>query len=219
MTFVPAMGIQDRKSREFLRREQELLRAALLLANRDNWQDVTIEQLAQKTEIGKGTVYKHFRSKDDLYARLAVEFHNLVLARLRAIDPDQEPLQHLRAIVAAFWAVYRTHDEYQRVVEYCQRPDFRRSVSEPLRRALDEVDAALAAIIDGVVRKGIAAGDLPDRPVPLLLFGAQSALFGALRLLWMDCLPGPKEQYLEELTAFVLAGLTRSSSASRRRRG
>ena len=57
-----------------------------------------------------------------------------------------------------------------------------------------------------------------DRPHQLALFGAQSALFGALRLLWMDCLPGPKDQYVDELTEFILAGLTRGRASARTRR-
>src|ERR1043165_5128642 len=97
------MGIRDRKAREFQRREDDILRAALALSNRDDWQAVTIDQIAQKAEIGKGTVYKHFTSKDDIYARLAVNFHRLVLQRLRAIDPALAALEKLREIVKVFW--------------------------------------------------------------------------------------------------------------------
>ena len=61
---VGQMSIHDRKAREFQRREEDILKAALALSNRDDWQAVTIEQIAQKAEIGKGTVYKHFPSKD-----------------------------------------------------------------------------------------------------------------------------------------------------------
>ena len=53
----------------------------------------------------------------------------------------------------------------------------------------------------------------------MLLFGAQAALVGALKLLWMGHLAGPKEQYLEELSAFVLAGLTRQARVSSRGAG
>ena len=49
------MSIQDRRAREFVRREQDILQAALALSNRDDWQTVTIDQIAPKAEIGKGT--------------------------------------------------------------------------------------------------------------------------------------------------------------------
>jgi hypothetical protein len=57
------MGVQDRKAREFQRRADDTLKAALALSNRDDWQAVTIEQIAQKAEIGKGTVHRHFPRK------------------------------------------------------------------------------------------------------------------------------------------------------------
>lgn len=210
------MGIQDRKAREFQRREDDLLKAALALSNRDDWQSVTIEQVAQKAEIGKGTVYKHFPSKDDIYAQLAVRFHRIVLARLRAIEPAEPALERLRAIIRVFWEVYRDHAEYQRVVEYCQRPDFKRQIDDAARTALEDVEAGFAVVIGDALRAAVAEGTVTDSPPQLMLFGAQAALFGALRLLWMDCLPGPKDQYLDELTSFVLAGLTRRPAKGRR---
>jgi AcrR family transcriptional regulator len=214
---ISHMGIQDRKAREFQRREADLLHAALALSNRDDWQAVTIDQIAQKAEIGKGTVYKHFASKDEMYARLAIDFHRLVLAKLRNIDPALPTVERLRQVLKIFWEIYATHTEYQRVVEYCERPDFKRSIDERMRRQMHELESAFGAVIHDLVKQGIAEGALPNRPVPLLLFGAQSALVGALKLLWIGALGGPKEQYLEELTAFVLAGLTRQRSGSGRR--
>ena len=35
-------------------------------------------------------------------------------------------------------------------------------------------------------------GVFPNRPIPLMLFGAQAALTGALKLLWIGCLPAPR---------------------------
>jgi AcrR family transcriptional regulator len=212
------MGIQERRAREFARREDDILRAALALSNRDDWQTVTIEQIAQKAEIGKGTVYKHFTSKDDIYARLAVNFQGLLLKRVQAIDASWSALDRLSALVRVFWEVYRTHGEYQRVVEYCQRPDFQRALSESSRLQLQQIEAGFTEAIRGMVEQGIAERTLPRRPLSLMLFGAQSALVGALRLLWLDCLPGPQDQYLDELTAFIVAGLTRTPSSARRRK-
>jgi AcrR family transcriptional regulator len=213
------MGVQDRKGREFQRREVDLLQAALTLSNRDDWQTITIDQIAQKAEIGKGTVYKHFPSKDEIYARLALDFHRLVLARLRGIDPTLRAADGIRQVLRIFWEIYGAHTEYQRVVDYCERPDFQRRLSENTRRQMQELEAGFAAVIHGIVKQGIREGFLPDRPDSLLLFGAQAALVGALKLLWIGRLAGAKEQYLDELTAFTVAGLTRPVPRRHRTRG
>ena len=209
------MGIADRKAREFQRRESDLLQAALALSNRDDWQTVTIEQIAQKAEIGKGTVYKHFSSKDEIYARLALDFHRLVLRRVLAIDASLSTTDRLKGLLRAFWDVYGTHTEYQRVVEYCERPDFKRRVGDDLRRQMQELEGSFETAIQDIVRQGVAERLLPNRSSHLALFGAQAALVGALKLRWIGCLSVPTDQYLEELTGFVLAGLTRASRRTR----
>jgi hypothetical protein len=54
-----AMGVPERKEREFPLAERGDFDAALSLFDRDDWR-VTIDDIAQKAEIGKGTVYLHF---------------------------------------------------------------------------------------------------------------------------------------------------------------
>jgi len=57
----------------FQQREGLLLAAARQLFQAQPWDRVTIAELAQQAGIGKGTVYKHFPSKEALYARLVLD--------------------------------------------------------------------------------------------------------------------------------------------------
>src|SRR5438309_2310487 len=97
------MTILERREREFKQREEIILAAALSLFNRDDWQAVTIDQIAAKAEIGKGTVYKHFTTKDEIYAKLVVEFHRNILSEIRKIDPAQPPLKAIGESMDVFW--------------------------------------------------------------------------------------------------------------------
>ena len=83
------MSIQERKAREFNRRESEILNAALALFGRADWELVTVEEISRKAEVGKGTIYKHFESKDEIYARLALEFNRKLLAQILAATRGQ----------------------------------------------------------------------------------------------------------------------------------
>lgn len=203
------MGIRERKEREFQRREREVLDAALALFSDDGWQSVTVEQIAERAEIGKGTVYKHFESKDEIYAVLAAEFREAALAEVEAIDRSLPVLARLRQLIRVFWEQHRRAEAYQRLVEYCDRDDFRKGLSEPAQERLAELDARFQAVIDGVLQDGIDQGILPRKPLPALVFGPMAALQGAVRLLWSEC-QGPDlrpEHYLEEITNFILAGM------------
>ena len=206
------MGIQERKEREFHRREQEILHAALSLFNRDDWQSVTIEEIAQASEIGKGTVYKHFSSKEDIYARLAIDFNGKLLERLRGISPDLDVLGRLRAMIRVFWETHLHGDQYHRLVQYCEREDFRRNISEISREEIRELDEEFQVLVAALVEEGIHQGDFPATKSPqMLLFGAKAALLGAIRLVRGGCFEmsvASPEEYLEEVTEFIVAGLT-----------
>jgi AcrR family transcriptional regulator len=207
-TDTGVMGIQERKEREFHRREREILDAALNLFGRADWQAVTVEQIAERAEIGKGTVYKHFASKDEIYARLAADFQKRALEKLERIDPALPVLQRLRMIIAIFWEQHMEGNEYQHLVQYCEREDFRKSLAPEAQAELSELDARFQAFIDGVLEDGIEQGILPRKPRQALIFGAVAALNGATRMA-CSCLPAgePRQHYLNELTNFILAGM------------
>ena len=216
------MGIPERKEREFLRREQEILDAAMRLFSRDDWQAVTIEEIAQASEIGKGTIYKHFPSKEDIYARFALVFNRKLLDRLRTVDTSQDTLMQLRSIIRAFWEFHLSSPEYHHLVQYCGREDFRRTVSEETRAEILELDQEFNILIAALVQAGIEEGVFPrNKPLPLLLFGAQAALFGAVRMAGGGCaqLMGTEttsEEFLEELTEFIVTGLTQARQQAQR---
>jgi AcrR family transcriptional regulator len=203
------MGIQERREREFRRREREILDAALALCACDDWQGVTVEQIADRAEIGKGTVYKHFASKDEIYARLALEFETEAVERLERIDASLPVVQRLRQIIAIIWDQHRQGAEYHRLVQFCEREDFRKTLPDEVRAELAALDERFNAHVDRVLRDGIEQGILPRKPVQALVFGPQAALQGAVRMIWGGRLERGSGEiaHLEEITNFILAGM------------
>ncbi|WP_288476722.1 TetR/AcrR family transcriptional regulator [uncultured Pseudomonas sp.] len=68
------MQKESRKVREFRRREQEILDTALQLFLTEGEDSVTVEMIAEAVGIGKGTIYKHFKSKAEIYLRLMLDY-------------------------------------------------------------------------------------------------------------------------------------------------
>jgi AcrR family transcriptional regulator len=202
------VGIQERKEREFMRREREILDAALELFGTEDWQAVTVEQIADRAEIGKGTVYKHFASKDEIYARLAADFQLQALERLERIDASLPVLQRLRQIITIFWQQHLSGNQYQHLVQYCERDDFRKSLAPEAQQHLAQLDARFQAAVDAVLEEGMAQGILPRKSREALVLGPMAALTGATRIA-CNCMPGDvtSEEYLGELTNFILAGM------------
>jgi AcrR family transcriptional regulator len=60
----------ERQQNFLLRKEKILSMAEKLLL--DNNQDITLGELASELDIAKGTIYKHFKSKNQLYLELII---------------------------------------------------------------------------------------------------------------------------------------------------
>ena len=82
------MGVKERKAREFKRREDDILETSYDLLSEMEPGQVTMEQIAEKAEIGRGTIYKHFKSKDEIYAKLILRRREKLLNRLEQIDKE-----------------------------------------------------------------------------------------------------------------------------------
>jgi AcrR family transcriptional regulator len=200
------MGIQERRARLFEEREQDILAAALALFRRDDWQAVTIEQIATQAEIGKGTIYKHFNSKVEIYAALALAFQRQLLQQLRALD-DQDVLGYLRRVIRVVWDAHMGSREYHRVFQFCHQEDFRHKVSPALGERLAAMEAEIMVCVGVALGRGVGEGLFPDKPLPQLVFGARAALWGAIDLAWAGCDEAAPADALEQVTRFILAGL------------
>ncbi|HXT21076.1 MAG TPA: TetR/AcrR family transcriptional regulator [Thermoanaerobaculia bacterium] len=204
------MGIPERKEREFKRREREILQAALRLFDGDDWELVTIERIAQEAEIGKGTVYLHFPSKEDIYGRLALDFSRQLLAKLQKIDPGLPVLDRLRAAIRVIFDAHLAGRRYQRIVDFCNRDDFRRRLDEATRAELRRIDDEITAAVTATLQDGIAQGIFPARPLESMLWGPHATLIGAVRMLSGNCGcidPPEAEAFIADVTHYMLAGL------------
>ncbi|NOX33615.1 MAG: TetR/AcrR family transcriptional regulator [Deltaproteobacteria bacterium] len=114
------MGVADRKAREFKRREEDIIRAAFELFAEHGIEFVTIDMIAERAEVGKGTIYKHFTSKNDIFAVLIIRQGHELLDLLGSVPSDAPVLVQIKKTMRVFWdmqvgdirkfAVYRKCD-------------------------------------------------------------------------------------------------------------
>ena len=97
------MQKESRKVREFRRREQEILDSALRLFLEQGEDSVTVEMIADEVGIGKGTIYKHFKSKAEIYLRLMLDY-----------ERDLAEMMHSEAIERDNAALPRDYFEFRK---------------------------------------------------------------------------------------------------------
>jgi AcrR family transcriptional regulator len=211
------MGTVDRKAREFERRGSEILAAALALFASDDWQAVTVDQIAEHAEVSKGTIYKHFASKNEIYARLAIDFERRTLLKVRSLDSRLPVLDRLRALMRFAWDTQLSSKELHRVYLYCSRPDFRASLAPEVLAEMQDIDIEIRKPVHELMLAGMAQGVFPRKPVELLVFGLSAALWGGIQVVWSGCLGEiDRERYFEALADFIVAGLVHQGRSAGR---
>lgn len=205
------MARVDRKQREFRRREEEILDTALELFSEPNWESVTIEQIANAAEVGKGTVYNHFASKDELLFRLMMRFYRGLLLNLQQeIEKDEDILQSFRRIFDYAFHYHLQLREYRYVVEYCKRIDFKERADESWHASFMELDSAFGAWGDPLILAAMDQQVIENRPLGQIQIGMHACFNGAVDMLWAGkdwCFYGDEEKIIESATAFMLSGL------------
>ena len=80
----------SQKAQEFRHREEEILRCALALFLEKSEDKVTVEMIAEKVGIGKGTIYKHFVSKNEIYLQLMIRYEDELLLLFGDLKPTDD---------------------------------------------------------------------------------------------------------------------------------
>jgi TetR/AcrR family transcriptional regulator len=97
-----------RREREKLRQRQEMLAAALGLFSEKGYHNVSMHEIAKKSEFAIGTLYKFFKNKEDLYKALVLEksdmFHDAIT---KAVEEPDDAIEKLRNFVRVKGRIFR----------------------------------------------------------------------------------------------------------------
>lgn len=80
----------SRKEREREFRRQEILSAALELVAQKGIEHTTLDEIAEASEFGKGTLYNYFQNKEDIYSAILESIYTIHIEHLRKLDSETE---------------------------------------------------------------------------------------------------------------------------------
>lgn len=107
------MGIKERKKRDFEKRKKLILETAKKLFSRKKSQNVTLDEIASEIEFSKGTIYSHFKSKEEIFAELLLSHLNTLLSYLEsAVEKSKNTLEGINNCLQAYIRFYEEHREY-----------------------------------------------------------------------------------------------------------
>ncbi len=210
------MSTLKRKEREKLQRRNSILSAARDLFYRKGYQTTTMEEIAEKAELSKGTLYLYFRSKDELYISIIEEgFYELEEKLTQATKRKRNVEQKIRAIYYTFIQHCLDNPEYFRITQYFLSGYARENISPQLQQRINHLSIKLLDYASQAIREGIDSGLFKKElnPFNLSVIGWRLAT-GLLDLALVDGLGEEVETeqaLFEEAISLMIEGAKRRS--------
>lgn len=149
------------------KRTEKILEAAFPLFARQGLRKTTVEQIASAAEMGKGTVYLSFKSKDEiLLAILRREAHALFQTLRSAIRKEATAVGQLRAYMRTRVRTIADLFVFRGVSKELRRE------SRPLVETLlnQELSAVERGVVEDILEFGCEQGEFSVADIPLASF-------------------------------------------------
>jgi AcrR family transcriptional regulator len=191
--------------------DQRILDTAACLFAGNHFHAVRMEDLAAEADVGKGTLYRYFRDKEELYLALLSRASGQIRQQVdEATQENREPLAQLEAVTET---ILRFFDEQRHIFELIQQAEASRGTNHPWQGARDSVIKKVIEIFEEGERRGAFKVDEPLITALLLLGGVRAIIrFGPKQ---------PSDQLAKRIVDTVLFGSAHRnepSPASKRRR-
>ena len=181
------MNQLTRKQREIAQREHLILDVAKELLVGEGYLGLKMDQIADRLEYSKGTIYQHFPNKEEIILALA----NQALTKrsdlfAHAATTRKRSRERLSAIEASAEVFVQSFPHFFQVEQIMRIHSILEKTTEKRRIVMRSCESRCMSIVSGIVRDGVAHGDisLPDWSSPEdVVFGLWATNIGAFAIL------------------------------------
>jgi len=175
----------DRREQERARRRQAILDAARAVFAQEGFRRATVDAIAQRAEVAKGTVYLYFESKEAILAELVLRALTELAMQLQAaydscslLHPDQK----LKAMADAYLAFARNAPDYFWLLNAFSRGAFQDGISAERHDQIVAASEQTLALATQAINDGMALGLFTPGDARQAACVLWAALNGALAL-------------------------------------
>jgi AcrR family transcriptional regulator len=189
--------VEDGRTRRRADTRQRLFEAAVELIAEQGFSATTVDDIALRANVAKGTVYYNFASKTALFEELLSHGIGLLTEDFRAAVKGLPPREAVGALIRAQLDYIRRYRAFAQLL----LSEMWRTNREWQQTLVLLREQAIGAIAE-TVRAGVQSGDLPaDLDVRV----ASSALFGVGLVVAVDWLVFSPERSIEDVQESLLA--------------
>jgi TetR/AcrR family transcriptional regulator len=173
------MGLKERREREKQARKGQILTAARNLLFKKGIQATSINQIARKAELGVGTIYFYYQSKEEIFYSLQEEGLDILFKTIDAIGrEDGPPEEKLCRTGSAYLQFSDAHKDYFDIINYfLATPTV--ILGDELKQRIDRKGSRILELIERFIRAGIEDGrfrSVDSKKYAVMFWGALHGL-------------------------------------------
>jgi AcrR family transcriptional regulator len=188
---------------DVLDRKEEILRTATELFAEHGFSDAITQALADRLGVGKGTIYRYFPSKRDLFLAAADRVMRKLQERIQAtITGVEDGLEQVARAITSFLAFFAEHPEYVELLiqERAQFKDRKRPTYVEHR----QVNVRRWRLLYGRL---IAEGRVREIPVERITDVVGNLIYGTMFTNYFAGQSKPVEQQARDILDVIFRGI------------
>ena len=155
-------------------RRQEIMAAAEKLFTSRRYHEITTDDIAQLARVGKGTIYRYFEDKDDLFFQVATSGFDELCELLERTVPSDAPFGE--QLLRACGEIPKFFKQRRQLLRMMQAEEGRMqwakdSIRERWMARRRKLVAAVAAIVRKGVEEGMVRADVSCEVLAQFLLG------------------------------------------------
>jgi AcrR family transcriptional regulator len=159
---IRILGLEERRKRERENRKSAILKAARRLFFEKGFKTVTVESIARKAELSKGSIYLYYNSKEEIYTQILLsdidKFHSRISEILQTLSSASEALTHLANTYVEFFLNDR---ELFRILMTFMLHTTDMNLPEDINSHIIKTTNKTINVIEQVFKYGIERGEFP----------------------------------------------------------
>ena len=201
------MGINERKQREKLQRNDQILEAARSLFIEKGFKATTMQDIADRAELGRRTLYMYFKTKDEIVTAIALDITSVLCqVAARASREGDSGRERLLNLANSFVSYYRSRPrDFMLVLTV----DYRGASETRDGESITDLVTTLTDLLSEILEIGFADGSLRASGASTTLTARTivSSILGTLRTL---SLSSEQENDMEALLVHLIELITNS---------
>ena len=164
------MGTNERRKREKIQRQNDILEAAEEVFFAKGVRNATMDDIAEKAELSKGTLYLYFKSKELLYFGIHLRGMQILREKFQeAVDSQTDGFSRVKAIGEAYIKFAYDFPSYFRAMDFYENVDdelWKELASDPLAQQCHEAAMSIFNTLVDAIKNGIKDGSIRDELDP-----------------------------------------------------